>query len=183
MIHFFDSSEIQILLFLFHHRRHELMNPAVSRSLRHMQAEACGHNLSHSKHTRKSSQTHAKWLSSAEGRKPEPVLPSCGRSANNRVCPTSRVAKRAKLMPGATLNGSGFSSSSLLALHYLRAFGFVVCCCGTGVVSEDHFCSPLTRSNVGDGASYPALLTFCGNLEKWAEVLSNQKKWWDGHYG
>lgn len=43
------------------------------------------------------------------------------------------VAKRAKFIPQVRPNSSGFVSSRL-ALHYLHAFGFVICCFGIGVL-------------------------------------------------
>lgn len=82
------------------------------------------------------------------------------------------VPKRAKFIPSVTPNSSGFVSS-LLSATYVHSVA-------SSVVLASVFCrrGPLICTNVGGGAWYPALFPPSAgqpNLEKWAEVLSNQK--------
>lgn len=139
---FFWEREIQILLFLVRRRRQEFMNSAVSRSLGYMHAEAWAHSVSHSKHTRKCSQTHTKWLSSAGGRGPGPVLPSCGQESEAYTLSDAPHPRFCVLL--STTYVLSASSSVVLASVFCRR-------------------GPLTRTNVGGGARYPARLTFCGS--------------------
>lgn len=96
--------------------------------------------------TRKCSQTHAKWLSSTGGG---------ARASSSILWPREQ-----SLYPEWRPTAQGLCPPVLLSTTYVLS-------ASSSVVLASVFCrrGPLICTNIGGGARYPTLLTFCGSTQ------------------